>query len=266
MLFRAGRAAGGPRWRGKPAFSARGGPEQQRCDHFRFVRGAAKFGVRSGMPTRQRASALPRGRGRAGAEGGVRGAEPGGACRVEASCPRLCSRRPSTSSTWTCPEPRGCSKGEESGRNGRPDPPGGAAENGDRGLAGRGNPARGGQSSPQDWPSPNGVHVVAAGRGGRIHVPVSALRDLPGIGPAFLAPTEGEGAAYRQRTRPRSKSEWLARWFGPGRGAWLWERVRGIDPTEVDARESAQVDQLRANLLRGYRTIDDELESRGSWN
>ena len=51
------------------------------------------------------------------------------------------------------------------------------------------------------------------------------------------------------------------RWFGPGRGAWLWERVRGIDASEVDARE-------RRKSISSERTFfedlsdDEELERR----
>jgi len=106
---------------------------------------------------------------------------------------------------------------------------------------------------------PDGVHVVRPG-GEAAFMAQFRLEELPGIGPAFLEQlkkkgltTCAEGAAVER--------EWLARWFGPGRGAWLWERVRGIDASEVDARD-------RRKSISSERTFfadiddDDELERR----
>lgn len=106
---------------------------------------------------------------------------------------------------------------------------------------------------------PDGVHVVAPGAEAAF-MSRFRLSDLPGIGPAFLRRLEkrglrtvGEAAAV--------EAEWLTRWFGPGRGQWLWERVRGIDPSEVDASE-------RRKSISSERTFfedigdDEELERR----
>lgn len=106
---------------------------------------------------------------------------------------------------------------------------------------------------------PDGVHVVRPG-GEAAFMAQFRLERLPGIGPAFLEhlkkkglTTCGEAAAVER--------EWLARWFGPNRGAWLWERVRGIDASEVDARD-------RRKSISSERTFfadiddDDELERR----
>lgn len=106
---------------------------------------------------------------------------------------------------------------------------------------------------------PDGVHVVPPGEEAGF-MSRFRLSDLPGIGPAFLARLEEKGlgtVAEAAAVEP----EWLSRWFGPGRGAWLWERVRGIDPTEVDAGE-------RRKSISSERTFfedideDDELERR----
>jgi len=106
---------------------------------------------------------------------------------------------------------------------------------------------------------PNGVHVVPPG-GEAAFMSRFPLAALPGIGPAFLERLAAKGL----RTAADAaavEGEWLARWFGPRRGAWLWERVRGIDASEVDARE-------RRKSISSERTFfadiddDEELERR----
>lgn len=106
---------------------------------------------------------------------------------------------------------------------------------------------------------PDGVHVVAPG-GEAAFMSRFHLSDLPGIGPAFLSQLKKKGLVTC-KDAAAVEAEWLARWFGPGRGAWLWERVRGIDPSEVDARD-------RRKSISSERTFfediddDDELERR----
>ena len=106
---------------------------------------------------------------------------------------------------------------------------------------------------------PNGVHVIAPG-GEAAFMARFRLADLPGIGPAFLHQLEAKGLSTVKEAAA-VEAEWLVRWFGPGRGAWLWERVRGIDASEVDARE-------RRKSISSERTFfedlsdDEELERR----
>ena len=106
---------------------------------------------------------------------------------------------------------------------------------------------------------PNGVHVVPPGEEAAF-MSRFALAELPGIGPAFLERLATKGLRTAADAAAVER-EWLARWFGPGRGAWLWERVRGIDASEVDARE-------RRKSISSERTFfadiddDDELERR----
>ncbi len=106
---------------------------------------------------------------------------------------------------------------------------------------------------------PNGVHVVAPG-GEAEFMSRFRLADLPGIGPAFLRQLEKRGLCTVAEAAA-VEADWLVRWFGPGRGHWLWERVRGIDPSEVDARD-------RRKSISSERTFfedlddDDELERR----
>ena len=106
---------------------------------------------------------------------------------------------------------------------------------------------------------PDGVHVVGPG-GEAAFMAQFRLEQLPGIGPAFLEKLKKKGLTTCAEAAAVER-EWLARWFGPGRGAWLWERVRGIDASEVDARE-------RRKSISSERTFfadiddDDELERR----
>ena len=106
---------------------------------------------------------------------------------------------------------------------------------------------------------PNGVHVVRPG-GEAAFMARFRLEQLPGIGPAFLKQLGGKGLATCADVACVERA-WLARWFGPARGAWLWERVRGIDASEVDARD-------RRKSISSERTFfadvddDDELERR----
>ncbi len=106
---------------------------------------------------------------------------------------------------------------------------------------------------------PDGVHVVRPG-GEAAFMAQFRLEQLPGIGPAFLERLRRKGLTTCAEAAAVER-EWLARWFGPNRGAWLWERVRGIDASEVDARD-------RRKSISSERTFfadiddDDELERR----
>ncbi len=106
---------------------------------------------------------------------------------------------------------------------------------------------------------PNGVHVVSAGDEAVFMAPFR-LEQLPGIGPSFLSRLHAK-ELHTCADVARVERAWLSRWFGPARGAWLWERVRGIDASEVDARE-------RRRSISSERTFfadvgdDEELERR----
>ena len=82
---------------------------------------------------------------------------------------------------------------------------------------------------------PNGVHVVPPGEEASFMAQFR-LEQLPGVGPAFLKRLAKKGLSTCAEAAAVERV-WLARWFGPARGAWLWERVRGIDASEVDARD-----------------------------
>jgi DNA polymerase-4 len=62
------------------------------------------------------------------------------------------------------------------------------------------------------------------------------LADLPGVGPALADVLKGRGLV-RVVDAAAVQREWLERWLGARRGAWLWRRVHGLDDSEVEPRE-----------------------------
>jgi DNA polymerase-4 len=82
---------------------------------------------------------------------------------------------------------------------------------------------------------PAGVFVVAPGAE-RDFLHQLDLVDLPGVGPALADLLEKRGLV-RVADAAAVQREWLERWLGRRRGAWLWRRVHGHDDSEVEPRE-----------------------------
>jgi len=78
---------------------------------------------------------------------------------------------------------------------------------------------------------PDGVQVVPPGEEGTF-LRSFALEEIPGVGPALLERLHEKGLTTVEEV-VRVEEEWLREWVGDARGRWLWERVRGIDPTPV---------------------------------
>ena len=106
---------------------------------------------------------------------------------------------------------------------------------------------------------PAGVHVVAAGEE-EMFLRGLDLADLPGVGPS-LVEALGKRGLVRVEDAYDVQIEWLQRWFGDRRGAWLYRRIRGVDSSEVDPHE-------RRKSISSERTFfediddDEELELR----
>ena len=83
---------------------------------------------------------------------------------------------------------------------------------------------------------PAGVFIVAPGAE-RAFLDQLDLADLPGVGPALADVLKSRGLV-RVRDAVAVQREWLERWLGKRRGAWLWRRVHGHDDSEVEPRES----------------------------
>lgn len=82
---------------------------------------------------------------------------------------------------------------------------------------------------------PAGVHIVPPGDE-QTFLNGLELADLPGVGPALVSSLAARGLV-RVEDALAVQPEWLQRWFGQRRGAWLYQRIRGIDYSEVDPRE-----------------------------
>ena len=106
---------------------------------------------------------------------------------------------------------------------------------------------------------PAGVHVVPAGAE-QDFLNQLELADLPGVGPA-LADSLRKRGLVRVEDAMCVQPEWMERWFGERRGAWLYRRIRGIDDSRVDPG-------ARRKSISSERTFfedssdDKELEKR----
>ena len=122
---------------------------------------------------------------------------------------------------------------------------------------------------------PAGVFVVPPGQE-QAFLREHDLGDIPGIGPALLEALAERGL----RTVDDAlavQNEWLVRWFGPRRGAWLHDRLRGIGGEDVDPERERKsissertfpedVDEdetLEAELLRLTESIGLTLRRQG---
>ncbi len=106
---------------------------------------------------------------------------------------------------------------------------------------------------------PDGVHIVPAGGEAGFMAPFP-LEALPGIGPAFVRRLRKKGLRSCADAAAVERA-WLERWFGSARGAWLWERVRGIDPSEIGVREPRRSISSERTFHSDLQD-DDELERR----
>jgi DNA polymerase-4 len=98
---------------------------------------------------------------------------------------------------------------------------------------------------------PAGVHIVPAGQE-QDFLNGLDLADLPGVGPSLVEALRRRGLV-RVRDAVAVQREWLQRWLGERRGAWLYRRVRGLDDSEVDPHE-------RRRSISAERTFFEDLE------
>ncbi len=100
---------------------------------------------------------------------------------------------------------------------------------------------------------PAGVHVVPAGQEASF-LRGFDLADIPGVGPSFARALEKRGLVTVNQTLGVER-EWLERWFGEGRGGWLYDRIRGQDRSRVLAREPRRSISSERTF---FRDIDDD--------
>lgn len=122
---------------------------------------------------------------------------------------------------------------------------------------------------------PAGVHIVPAGAEGAFMKELE-LGAIPGVGPALLAELEKRGLRT-VRQALEVGPEWLARWLGASRGAWLQARLHGIGNDEVDPERErksissertfhADIDDneaLEVWLLRLVESVGHTLREKG---
>jgi DNA polymerase-4 len=102
-----------------------------------------------------------------------------------------------------------------------------------------------------NFAKPAGVHIVPAGEE-ETFLRGLDLADLPGIGPSLVAALEKRGLV-RVEDAYAVQIEWLQRWFGDRRGAWLYRRIRGIDSSAVDPHESRK-------SISSERTFSEDID------
>lgn len=122
---------------------------------------------------------------------------------------------------------------------------------------------------------PGGVLSVAPGEEQDFMASLD-LERIPGVGPRFLEALRERGL-QTVRDAVRVDEEWLIRWFGEARGTWLWERVRGIDPSPVVAdgerksvssertfpHDISDPDRLDRHLLQLSMSVGRSLREKG---
>jgi len=119
-----------------------------------------------------------------------------------------------------------------------------------------------GRAKPRAGAAGAGVRVVGAGAE-EAFLREFALADLPGVGPRF----QEELARYGLREVTdalRHDAKTLEAWLGARAGRWLFDRIRGIDPSEVDAggeAKSISRDETFAKDLDDAAALDRELRA-----
>ena len=106
---------------------------------------------------------------------------------------------------------------------------------------------------------PAGVHVVPPG-GELAFMKTLELDAIPGIGPALLEQLHRKGLRTVREALDVDE-DWLERWFGERRGAWLHDRLRGMGDDDVDpSRERKSISSERTF----HEDIDDD-EALDGW-
>lgn len=106
---------------------------------------------------------------------------------------------------------------------------------------------------------PAGVHIVPPGAE-QDFLNELELAALPGVGPS-LVEALGKRGLVRVSDAVNVQVEWLKRWFGDKRGAWLYRRVRGVDSSPVDPAERRKSISSERTFFEDL-TRDEDLERR----
>lgn len=106
---------------------------------------------------------------------------------------------------------------------------------------------------------PAGVFIVQPGEE-EVFLASLTLADLPGVGPALVEALRRRGLV-RVSDALGVQLEWLQKWFGKNRGAWLYRRIRGLDDSEVVPHEPRKSISSERTFFTDI-VDDDDLERR----
>ena len=116
------------------------------------------------------------------------------------------------------------------------------------------------RAKPKPGTGATGVHVVDPG-GEAEFLATFSLAELPLVGPKFQERLARLGMKTVRDVLPYDATT-LARWLGEREGEWLYERVRGIDRSEVESRGEAKSisrDETFAEDIRSDEDLHHEL-------
>jgi DNA polymerase IV len=94
------------------------------------------------------------------------------------------------------------------------------------------------RAKPKPGTGATGVHIVDAGDEGAFLATFS-LADLPLVGPKFQQRLAKLGLTTVRDVLPYDAAA-LARWLGDREGFWLYDRVRGVDRSDVESHGDAK--------------------------
>ncbi len=94
------------------------------------------------------------------------------------------------------------------------------------------------RAKPHRTPRARGVCIVPPGQEA-VFLTGFDLADIPGIGPRFQQRLRGLGMGTVLDALAHDLPS-LQGWLGQRAGEWLYRRIRGIDPTPIEAREHAK--------------------------
>ncbi len=116
------------------------------------------------------------------------------------------------------------------------------------------------RAKPHRTPAAEGVVVVPPGKEAEFLARFD-LADIPGVGPRFQDRLHVYGLVTVRDALQHDEAA-LQSWLGERAGAWLYRRIRGIDPTPVEARQRAKSisrDETFAKDLNDDRALTREL-------
>ncbi|UCF39850.1 MAG: DNA polymerase IV [Gemmatimonadota bacterium] len=116
------------------------------------------------------------------------------------------------------------------------------------------------RAKPHRSPAAEGVVVVPPGKEAEF-LATFDLADIPGVGPRFQDRLRVYGLVTVRDALGHDEAA-LKNWLGERAAVWLYRRIRGIDPTPVEARERAKSisrDETFAKDLDDDRDLTREL-------